>query len=289
MLLIQVPGTISDTTLPMPGVADPLLVGAGGGVKTLFDLAALSSWPSQVAPANGSSIIDLSGSGVGNLSMVVNGTAPTFVGGGFDFTVESAIEKNVIAPATALASIWAAANQYFLVCSYVKFPARADWNVSASLTSFFCTTSVNTGYATPEADLVTIAQVASGGVPAGLSARRQTSGGSGHDPLTMSDATMTNHYGKVAQLAYWRNAAGTGLQVTTSAGTALTSGAVGVNNTGNFSAKQPRWGRPIAFTLLNSGNKSRLYRGWIEDLSVSGRTPATVLAADWAAVSARFS
>lgn len=103
---------------------------------------------------------------------------------------------------------------------------------------------------------------------------------------------MTSHYGKVAQVSFWRNASGQVLQVTTSAGTAQGTAAVGVNNTGDFSLKQPRWGRTASFSTVNpavAANKSKLYRGFIEDLSVSGRDPATVLAADWTSVSSRFS
>lgn len=283
MFTLQLPGTISDTSLPNPTLADPLLNGANGGIKALFDLAASQSWAKQAAPANGDSVADLGG-GSALTAVTAGGTPLTFAGGGFDFTGITAAGNNVKA-AAVLSSIKAAANQYFSVCMYFKLPAT--WNSSASLRPFFCATSGSGGYAAPEVDLVTVAQVNG----QQLTARRQTNGAGTVDNLTV--AVPNGYLGLVAQIAFWRNASGETLRVKSSAGTLTASAAVGSNNTGDFSAQQPRWGVPTSFNtsagFTSAATSERLYRGWISDLSVDTRDPAAVLDADYAAAVSRFS
>lgn len=290
MFLIKIPGTITDTNAPQPGISDPLLIGAGGGVATLFDLAAVTSWPKQAAPVNGDTIYDLTDDTHAKvLSAVVTTTAPTWAGSGFDYSAVGAANRpNVVqGPAGSLTAIKALAASYFMTVGYFKLPARADWNTSGSIAPMFSTGDVSTGYST-EADMLTISQNAgSGGNPTGLVAARQTAIGTVVQTL-LSDAQMTDHYGKVAQVAFWRNAAGVGFRVQSSAGSVLTTGTVGAENAADFGAKRPKWGMPLPF---GGGNRNgfRVYRGWVENLAVSLRDPATVLAADWARAASRFS
>ena len=273
---------------------DAILKGDSGGVRYLFDLPSPAGWPGQTGPVDGNTIPNLATTtglmtlGDGDFDIIA-GQSAAFAGGGFSFSGLTAEPANVQGPANALASIAAAANDYFLVVAYLKFPASGDWNTNAVLAPFFCTTDGVSGYATPEADLLTIGMANTPGV----SARRQTDGGTTVVGTAIT-ANMSKFYGQVVQVGYWRNAAGVGLRMKSTVGEETTTGAVGSNNSGDFSAKRPKWGVPESFNNLASltthrnTHKTRLYRGWIEDLTISGRTPTTVLDADWTNVQARI-
>lgn len=287
---LNTPIASTDTSLPI-AVRDALITGSNSGVRFLFDLAfpwsypggPLAGRPAAGAPANGAAIYDMAGRANGTVSL---GAAPnpSYAGGGFDFTGVGTGQV-VLTPNDALASIWSAANQYFMVVSYEKLPTSGDWFSGSGLSSHACATSVSTGYQT-EADLVHMAQNNNGAGAPQFQTRRQTNGGSTTENLQVTP--NANVYGQMCQVAYWRNAAGQGLRIKSALGTLSGTSAVGSNNTGNFSAKQFRWGAPISFASTGNSTKRRLYRGWIEDLSLSGRDPATVLDADWARVQARI-
>lgn len=282
MLFLELPNDPTDTTLPNPLLADPILDGDDDGIRALFDLAAASSWPTLADPADGAAIHDLTGGT--DLTAKVTDAATDYVGGGFDFAATSAAAASrpngVLAPANALTSIAAAANDYFLVCGYFKLPAV--WNPSSGLHALFCATAGSGGY-TAEADLVTIAMNNTGQ----LVSRRQTNGGSSVDQILITvDAA---HLGQVAQLAFWRNATNQTLRLKTAAGVQSATAATGSNNSGDFSAKQPRWGMNTSFAATDQRKDIRLYRGYIDDLNLDTRPPATILDNDWTTVSARFS
>lgn len=279
-LVLKVPGISTNPNLP--NYKDPTIV---DGVKFLFDLASQLSWPSLAAPANGAAVKDIAGGADGSVALVA-GQAITYAGGGFDFSAISLVPDVVKAPSGCLQSIHAADNDYFMVAFYAKMPLLGEWNVAASISPMFsCTDGVN-GYATPEADLVTISQWYNSGKF--LNARRQTNGSTANDAISISPVL---HHGLVTQVAYWRNASGCGLRMKSSGGTTLGTGPVGSNNTGDFSSKRPRWG--ICDSFNNPSNHGagpwhwRLYRGWLEDLSITDRDPVTVLDADYARTIAR--
>lgn len=287
MFVMKLPGTISDATAPLlPGVVDPLIVGANGGILSLFDLSTVVSWPKQAAPVNNDTVKTLMPGG-GDLSVVVTTGGPTFAGGGFDYTGVTGEPNVVQGAAGSLSTIAAAATDYFLVAGYFKFPARADWNVTTSAAPFFSAGDVGGGYSV-EAELAYMgAGAGSGGVPTGVEAGRQTALGS-VVRLNLTDPIMANHYGKIGQLAFWRNAAGHGFRVKTSFGSDKVTAVVGAETNVDFSAKRPKWGIPVPFS--NSGRTGyRVYRGFIENLLTSGRDPETVLDADYARVISRFS
>ena len=182
-------------------------------------------------------------------------------------------------------------DSFFLVCGYFKLPVQSDWNTISALAPFFACTDGASGYTTPEADLLTIAQQIAGGNPR-LLARRQTNGGTGVDDMVVDPSAAA--FGKFAQISYWRNATGRRLRLRTSATDQFSiAGAVGVNNSGDFSQKRARWGVPESFNNLASAeahraaSNTRLYRGFIEDLSTSERDPVAVLDADWTRTIAR--
>lgn len=277
-LVIKVPGTASNPNLPY--YKDIVAV---NGVEFLFDLASLLSWPSLGTPANGDAVKDIAGGPDGAVAISA-GQSIAYAGGGFDFSANTADGQLVTAPAGSLQSIHDAANDYFMVAFYAKFPVAGDWNVETTMSPFFCCTTGSAGY-TGESDLVTIAQGSGGN----LTSRRQTNGGSASSNINVSAAA---HYGLLTQVAYWRNAAGATLHLKSSAGVTVGTDVVGADNTGDFSTKVPRWGITESFNTpslpghLNAWNW-RLFRGWIEDLTVSGRDPATVLDADYARTIAR--
>lgn len=279
-LLLKSPAAASGAGLT--NYKDPLLV---PGVNFLFDLAGSLGYPKQAAPLTADPIVDISGNGNGSVNIAAGQTV-AYSGRGFDFTGMTADPGIILAPVGDLASIWNAANDYFMVAFYAKLPASGDWNTDATLASMFCATASASGYSTPEVDLLTIAQ----NNGPNMTFRRQTNGAATVDTLNVSPAL---HYGSLTQVAFWRNPSGQGARLKSSGGTTVSTGSVSTNNTGDFSAKQARFGVCESFNDLvtkvphRNAAKYRLYRGWIEDLSVSGRDPITVLDADYARTIAR--
>lgn len=248
-----------------------ILPGDNGGLKFAFDLAWQWSWPSLAAPVDGNVIKNMAETGDGDVLYTTAGV--TYAGGGWDFTGIAGDSCAARGPA-CLGSIWAA-SQHFLVCSWVKLPSSADWNSTGTIKSLFHASAFQY---TGGPDLLTLAEVTTGKT---IDARRQTNGST---TATLTVAPGANQFGQVCQLAYWRNATGTGLRLKSALGQKLATGATGADNVGDFSALRPQWGAPIAFS---PNDKGRLYRGFIEDLHVSGRDPLTTLDADFAAVTAR--
>ena len=283
-VFFEVPGVFTDTTLPDPTLADPILHGANGGIRSLFDLASVASWPSRVAPIDGDTVGDLSGSGDLSAMVAAGSSGVAFNGGGFDFASvvpASARPFGVRGPTGSLASIYSAAHDYFLVCGYYRLPSA--WNTSSSMLCLFTTASVRNAYL-EQPDMLTFGLLS----PNRFSARRQTNGST--VAQTNSPALDNAHLGKVAQIAVWRNATEFRFRIRTTAGTVLgPSEAVGVDNAGDFSAQRPSWGLTIAFNAADQPNDLRLYRGFVDDLNLDNRDPVAILDADWATVAARFS
>lgn len=86
---------------------DRLLSGANGGVRFLADGNHPSSWPSNAAPVNGSSLIDLAGNG--NAAWAIgSGETVSYSGNGFDFSAATAVDDYFSVPASVAANIWGA-------------------------------------------------------------------------------------------------------------------------------------------------------------------------------------
>lgn len=257
-------------TSALPGLQtlrrDPMLMSDNGGVKFLFDIPFGYCWGGG-NPTNGALVRDVGD--VGNGSFVSTGTGTVLAGGGFDFTAATN-RAYVEGPVGCLGSIWSG-NQYFMAVGWYKMPTALSWFATAGNTApiFQCAA---TGY-TAGPELVTFLQT---NLPR-IDYRRQTNGtvyqGWNTDP-------NANIFGQVTQIAYWRNAAGVGIRMRSALGQVLQTTVIGANNVGDFSAMKPKWGVPPGFSATPN---TRLYRGWIEDLQVSGRDPLTVLDADFAA------
>lgn len=263
---------------------------AAGSVVFVFDLMKdFAASHAHTAYSDAAAIADLSDTADGtyeteHAQTVTSGTAY----GGANFAAITRSGNRVQAPAGALNAIHDGA-QYFLVLIYAVLPSQADWNDNASIAPFFCASPGTGGYF-DDPDLVTISQVTGGD----LDARRQTSGS------TTADLSLTvpvGAYGQPAQIAYWRNAAGSGLLLHTAA-TGITSatGSVGADNVDDFSTSAAQWGVPLS--LWDSSNPMgtdhlaasnfTLLRGVIENLELSGRDPGAMAAADWQRFAARI-
>lgn len=261
---------------------DPLLSGDNGGVRFLFDAAFKYSY-SGGAPVNGVEIKDVAEVADGTF-VLATGQTIAFNGNGFDFSTMTAtgntdVDNYVNGGANAWSGIFA--NQEFLVCTYMKLPTEADW-LAESFIPFFA--SSDAGYSTT-ADPVT-------GCFSALKRfefRRQTAINS-HVPTTVQP--NSGHYGQVCQVAFWRNSLGMFARIKGASGTAITNAAAGALNAADFSSCRPKFGSPPPFTSgATPGGaatrKFRLYRGFLENLHLSGRDPVAVLDADWSRVYAR--
>jgi hypothetical protein len=273
---------------------DALLSDANGGVPFLFDTGFAWSFPggaysgraAPAAPAAGATVYDMTERVNGSFQKAAAQTVG-YNGGGFDFSTMTATTNGngnacyVQSDAAAWASIYAAANDYFMVVAYLRLPTAADWNVASGLLPVFDSSGVGGNYVA-NADPVTIAF----GSADAFTFRRQTA----LNAVDIIGVTpLAGHYGAVCQVAYWRNAAGVGARVKGVAGVASAAGAVGVNNAVDFSGTTPKWGvTPNWWDFSVAGAQTtrnfRLYRGWLEDLSASGRDPTTVLDADYTRV-----
>lgn len=137
------------------------------------------------------------------------------------------------------------------------------------------------------ADMIKIGQSS---ISSRLEAIRQTGGST---LVSMNVAVADVDYEQLAQIVWWRNAAGTGLSLRTARGRTTTSGVAGADNTSNFSAEAGRFGvcdtysTPAAPGSVNAV-KFRAYRLFIENLARSGRDPLAVAEADWLRVQARI-
>lgn len=298
MLVLKSTSNSSNTSLPVLR-RDKVLstpTPTADGVRFLFDTA--YSYSFGGTPSNGAIVTNIqdTGSVLGGYLRVPSGNTLSMGGNGIDFDGLTKKDCAVVGPSNALASIWAAANQYFMVVSYVKLPTQANWMASSGILPFFATGLGVEDY-TDTADILTIGLTnASGGT---ISARRQTVIGTIDTAATITPVAAS--YGQVAQVAFWRNATEQRMQLRTAAGGIQLSSsiAVGSNNSSNFSAMSPRWGMYVggfqgaldadvsANAQIYPARNSRLYRGWVEDLSASGRNPQTVLDADWSRTVAR--
>ena len=288
--VIKLPFASGDTSKPFK-VRDQVLAASNDGVRFLADTSfsysfpggPISGRPAAGAPADKALIQDVSDHANGLFQKAATQTIG-YAGNMFDFSTMTATTGfdelcNIKAPA----SVWADINasQYFMVVAYMRLPNSTDWNSSATIYPFFCS---STGGYTSAADPITFAMTSAGAIDA----RRQTAIGA----VTTITASAVSHYGRIAQVAFWRNAAGTGVRIKSSAGATLKTGAAGSNNSADISASTPMFGSVNPFTDYSTAahrtaRNYRLGRVMIENLARSGRNPATVLDDDYARVIAR--
>lgn len=261
---------------------DPLLSGDKGGVRFVFDAGFSFSYPGG-PPSNGSIVRDVAEVADGEF-VLASGQSVGFKGNGFDFSTLTATgptdaDNYVNGGVGSWNGIFP--KQEFLVCVYMRLPTEADWQ-AASIIPFFASSDI--GYVSePDPILGCFTALKR------FEFRRQT-GLNAHSPVTVTP--NADHYGQVCQVAFWRNATGIGARVRGASSTKLTTAAAGALNTADFSTCRPKFGSPPPFTSgATSGavttRNFRLYRGFLENLNLSGRDPVAVLDADYARTAAR--
>lgn len=265
---------------------------ANNGVRFLFDLGfpfsypggPIESRPAAAAPINGSTIHDVAE--IENGSFVTSSSGTAYAGRGFDFSAVTDRYHELRAPASALASVIASASQHFAVCFYAKLPTLADWFSGTGIIPLFCTNGNTQGYAGAP-DLVTIGLRSGGQIQA---ARSTTAVGTAETrTLTIPEGMA----GRVSQVLYYRNGSTTELRIRNAGGTLSAAAASGAPTALDLSACQGRWGVCQALwdfsskPSLATAKKWRLYRGFVENLEVSGRNPTAVADSDYQRVIAR--
>lgn len=288
-------GPITSTALPIR-MRDRLLDGANGGVLGLWDASYFRSFAGAEtgrAPLKDEVIYDIAtiewdgtqSATTYNGTMIEDfaGGLPSYAGNGFDYSTSTAIGSTVTVPNIA-EHVTAQTEQYWYECIYLRLPIKTDWLAVSGTRPFSCYTTNANGFQA-EPDLLTIAQIYSSAQQ--LRAIRTTSAGV-YEQLTMTPYDA--HFGQVAQILWWRNADGIGLQLRTAAGGIQSvTGAVGVKTTQGLTGKKRRTGLGRSFWpgTVTSTRNFRLYRGWTEDTELSGRDARTVADQDWTRVMAR--
>lgn len=299
--------TLTSPSLPVNGIAtgqarDPVARGLpAGAMRFLFDLdfswcypgGPMQGRPAPSSPADEQVIYDIGERENGKYERQGATPSANYAGGGFDFAPVSRTPFGVKAPATAWASIHSAANRYFLWCGYYRLPSSGDWKASNGNFPIFESSEANGTYITQVDPLVIFQITPTVGNPR-LIARRQVLVGASTANASVLELTPTaDYFGQLCQISYWRNAAGQGFRMKSGLAETSAAAAVGTETALNFSATRPTWGRSPTpdngnmNTEDQAASNYRVYRGWLEDLSLSGRDPLTVLNADWARVIAR--
>jgi hypothetical protein len=281
---IKLAGACSDTSLPVLK-RDQLLSGDNGGVRFHWDAAFPFSYAGG-AGAGGAVVSDIAEIANGDIELTA-GETMAYAGGGFDLSSMTTVAGATLANVRGPASVWSdiQADQRFLVACYLRLPTEANWNTNAIILPFFASSvGAGGGYGTV-ADPITMAFKNTSKT---ISFRRQTAIG------TMVESTIipTGHYGLMAQVAFWRTAAGVGASVRSAAGLTSAAATVGANNAADMSACRPRWGSVQPFTNRalaehRASANYRVYRGFVENLARSGRDPVAVLAGDWSRMASR--
>lgn len=303
--------TVPVLTSPSPPVSgidtgqarDPVAKGLpSGAMRFLFDLdfswcypgGPLSGRPAQSAPANDQLIYDVSerANGRYRFNTVFEAPRATYSGGGFDFTPVTHRPHGVQGAADAWQSIHASANRYFLWVGYYRLPTSSDWKASNGDLPIFEGTP-NTGTYITNVDPLVVVQITPTAGNPRLRLRRQINIGASSANATVMDLIPTaDFYGQLCQVAYWRNAEGQGFRMKSALAETSSVAAVGTETALDFSALRPTWGSSTEGNINIStedraASNFRVYRGWLEDLSLSERDPLTVLNADWDRVIAR--
>jgi len=278
-LLFNVPFACSDTALPVLSNGDAYLTGSNDGVKTLVDFSNPLCWAGG-NPTNGATVNNLVPATAG-LTWSINGTW-TFSGNGMDTSALTSSNRvsHLVIPNSHLASL--ATNQEFLTMLYIKTPTQARWNTDSGLYEYFTLG----GLYTTAPQLCTFGQMYSTGR---TTARRQNAATTADNAF---GALNANEFDTLVQMACWRKGTNFVHTVRTVAGGLRTIGTIGstVLNPSSFAAITGKmgvyntvWAGP-ANTDPPKPQAMKYYRFAIEDLFVSGRDPATVLAEDWARV-----
>tara|TARA_R110002153_G_C13305524_1_gene496004 strand:+ start:1527 stop:2405 length:879 start_codon:yes stop_codon:yes gene_type:complete len=283
---LRVPVATGDTTKEI-AVRDDLITGDNGGVLFCADLAFGYSYPAgtlprpaPTAPASGAVIRDMTSKGnnaaAGSLGNV------SYAGGGFDFTGIGFTETGIVIPGEVSTQLFT--NQEFLFCSYFKLPPKADWNPGPSISGMIASTPLSTQTYQTQPEIFIVSQAGTAGQ---LDLRVQKAINSILNVgLTIPDG-QGFYDDQVCQIAVWAQGGSAKIRIKNINSTLIASGSFTVNSA-DYSGNTIRvGGSPSGFGSTGSKTKNRVYRAFVEDLSVSGRNPETVLNADFDRVISR--
>lgn len=180
--------------------------------------------------------------------------------------------------------------QYFLWVGYMVLPVSTDWNTSTQNAGRMPMFAL--GDQTQADGLFGIHQITGGQ----MLFNRGTVGTLAQRNIILNVAA--DQFGTLCQVAYWRNASGSGARIKRVAAGAVDVSSIGTTaeaNTASYAARQPRWGIDGAYGYTGTtwdaarvkAAKWKLARGWIEALDVTGRNPVDIIDRDLALTLAR--
>lgn len=289
--VLRLPISTGDTSLTK-AVRDDLITGDNGGVLFCADLGFGWSYPAgtlpRPAPADplvDAVIRDLTGNGDAKVSSSDETCSIQYLGGGFDFSNISGAprEVGIDIPATVSADIYT--NQNYLFCAYMKLPSLANWNASASLNSMITATDNGLSYQTGT-EIFTVALQQPSATNGKLSIRAQDNTGTAVQ-IPLEVPTGQGFYSdQVVQVAVYVDDGNLYARIKTSLGEV--SGSIAfTGNALDFSAQTIKVGGSTSAFRGDEQDTYRVYRAFVEDLSVSSRDPIAVLDDDLVRVNNR--
>tara|TARA_R110000764_G_scaffold29681_2_gene69385 strand:+ start:4185 stop:5063 length:879 start_codon:yes stop_codon:yes gene_type:complete len=283
---LRVPVSTGDTSKGV-AIRDDLISGDNGGVLFCADLAFGYSYPAgslprpaPAAPASGAAIRDMTAKGNNAIAGTLGNVS--YAGGGFDFTGIVTTETGIVIPGEVSTQLFT--NQEFLFCSYFKLPPKVDWNPGPSIAGMIASTPLSTQTYTTQPEIFLLSQAGTAGQ---LDLRVQKAINSVLNVgISLPDGEGF-YDDEVCQIAVWAQGGSGVFRIKNSTSTILASGSF-TSNTADYSGNTIRvGGSPSGFGSIGNKTKNRVYRAFVEDLSVSGRDPVTVLNADFDRVIAR--
>ena len=280
---------------------DDLLIGGNGGVRFLYDFSYPWSYPggedpynrpAAGPPADGAVVRDVTGNADG---VIRKAGSLGYAGGGIDLSVATGRDNYLEIPASVNAGLFA--DQEWVEAHYFMWPDSSLWtghsgSVYAPVFNSSGTDANPIGFYGSTPERVWMGVQNTGTVQAVFQQVIGSTAGTSYKALLMGSSGANTHRGRLTQVAAWRLDDGTiAARLRSTAGTTLLTGTA-TKNTSDYSTSRDKVGVTNVSQWEDSGldlsaSPFRLYRGFIEDLSVSGRDPVAVLDADYARVIAR--
>lgn len=290
--ILRVPVSTGDTSLQR-ALRDDLLTGDNGGVLFCADLGFGWSYPAgnlprpiATDPLPNALIRDISENGDGKTSSEDGTSAIQYLGGGFDFSNIADLsprEVGIEIPATVNTQLYI--NQNYLFCAYMRLPSLANWNSDPSLNGMITSSDSGGSYAVGvESFLIAMAKP---NVTNGYLTFRAQDGAGTAIAVTLEIQTGQNFYDSApVQVSLYTD--GVNLHARLKSATAVLTGSSAFSgNSQDFSAQTIKVGGSSSGFRGDFKDNYRVYRTFVEDLSVSGRNPVTVLDEDFVRVTAR--
>lgn len=290
--VLRVPVSTGDTSL-QKAIRDDLLKDDNGGVLFCADLGFGWSYPagnlprpSVLNPSPDSLVRDIAEKNNAKVTSSDIVSNITHVNGGFNFynilNTGSPREVGIEIPAAVNAQL--NTEQNYMFCMYMTLPPTNKWNTDGGPQGIVTSTDVGGNYQNDtESFLISMTTPVDGkGV---ISIRMQTSIGSAVR-LDLEIPTGVNFYGSLVQVALYVKDGSVYVRAKDYLAE-VTAQAAFTGNTEDFSNQTIKVGGNASGLLGNKPHAYKIYRTFVEDLSVSGRDPLTVLNADFVRVIAR--